>query len=117
MGAEITLNIKDSTKPEVKIVDFQGELDESNLESSKQILEPLLKDNAIKGIVLNFHSLEFINSKGIGFLVSVHTHLTKDGRKLAIVDASEPVMDVISLVGLTSIIGYYNTVDEAVAAL
>ena len=117
MPSEFSVDITDSTSPAIKVVSLKGELDESVLDSLKTQLDPLLDDASVLTIILNFKDLEFINSKGIGFLVSVHTHLSKDARKMVMVAASEAVMDVISLVGLTSIIPYFATLDEAVATL
>ena len=117
MAAEFSVDVTDSANPAAKVLVFKGEFDESVLESLKAQLDPLLNDANIQALVLNFHDLEFINSKGIGFLVSMHTHLTKDGRKMLMADAQQAVMDVVSLVGLTTIIPYFATVDDAVASL
>lgn len=97
----------------VSVLDLKGELDEIGVQALTEQVDPLLSDNAIKKLVLNLHELEFINSKGIGYLVSIHTHLAKDARSLVLVDANEPVMDVISLVGLTTIISYHPDLETA----
>ena len=117
MPSDFSAEVQDSSNPEAKIIVLKGEFDESVLEGLKTQIDPLLTDVNIKTLLFNFHDLEFINSKGIGFLVSIHTHLAKDGRKMVIADAQEAVMDVVSLVGLTSIIPYYATLDEAIASL
>ncbi len=117
MPSEFSVEITDSPNPSAKVVSLKGELDESVLDGLKTQLDPLLNDANMVTMVLNFQDLEFINSKGIGFLVSIHTHLSKDARKMIMVAASEAVMDVISLVGLTSIIPYFATMDEATATL
>ena len=117
MPSEFSVEITDSTNPSAKVVSLKGELDESVLDSLKTQLDPILDDSNILTMILNFQDLEFINSKGIGYLVSIHTHLSKDARKMIMVAASEAVMDVISLVGLTSIIPYFATMEEATASL
>jgi len=113
MTSDFSVDISDSSDPTAKIAFLHGELDESKLEDLSKALDPIQNDAKAKALILNLHNLEFINSKGIGFIVSAHTHFAKDKRKLILVDAQEAVMDVVTLVGLTSIIPYFNTVDEA----
>lgn len=116
--SELTINITDAAdKAGVKVVAIIGEMDEASLDPLKAQLDPLLEDMNVKTILFNLSNLEFINSKGIGYLVSVHTHLSKDQRVLILAGANETVMDVISLVGLTTIIKYFGTVEEAMSSL
>lgn len=101
---------------ELCVLDLAGELDELGVQSLTEAVNPLLSNTSLKKLVLNLHDLKFINSKGIGYLVSVHTHMAKDSRSLVLVDANEPVMDVISLVGLTTIIAYFKDLESFFAS-
>ena len=111
--AEFAVEITDGKSANVKVVHLTGELDEVTVETLKGSIDPLLADTSVNQLIFDFANLEFINSKGIGYLVSVHTHLTKDGRTMMLAGASESVMDVLSLVGLTNIIPYHATLEEA----
>ncbi len=113
MPSDFSFEFGDSLKPSVKICSLKGELDESVLDSLRNELVTVMSDMEIKYLVLNLHDLDFINSKGIGFIVWVHSHLAKDVRHLILADAKEAVMDVMNLVGLTTIIPYYVTSEEA----
>lgn len=115
MAAEFSVSISDGNKPGVKVVHLTGELDEVSVEQVKRDIDPHLNDTSVVQVIFDFTNLEFINSKGIGYLVSVHTHLAKDGRTMAIAGAVEAVMDVLSLVGLTNIIPYHKTLEEALS--
>ncbi len=117
MASELTVNISDGSNVASKVVALVGEMDESTIETVKAQLDPVLNDTNIKAVIFDLRQLEFINSKGIGYLVSVHTHLSKDKRELILCGANEAVMDVISLVGLTTIIKYFNALDEALSSL
>ena len=117
MASELSVGISDGPNTASKVVALVGEMDETSIETIKPQLDPLLDDANVKSVVFDLRQLEFINSKGIGYLVSVHTHLSKDQRELILTGASETVMDVISLVGLTTIIKYFNTLDEALGSL
>jgi len=113
MSSDFSVVITDGLSAQTKVASLQGELDEVSIEKLRTYIDPLLDDTNITKLIFDFADLEFINSKGIGYLVSVHSHLAKDGRGLIIAGAVEPVMDVISLVGLTTIIPYFNTLADA----
>ncbi|MBN2096006.1 STAS domain-containing protein [Candidatus Peregrinibacteria bacterium] len=117
MASELSVTISDGPNAASKVVALAGEMDESNIESVRSQLVSFLNDMSITHLIFDLGQLEFINSKGIGYLVSVHTHLSKDKRVLILTAAQEAVMDVISLVGLTTIIKYFNTLDEALQNL
>jgi len=113
MSQDFSAEIADANKEGTKVVHLSGELDETSIEGLREKLDPLLNDRAVTQLILDLTNLEFINSKGIGYIVSIHTHLAKDSRVMKIAGANEAVMDVISLVGLTTIIPYFNTLEEA----
>ena len=109
----LSVSVAEGPNAITKIITLSGEMDESSLEGAKPQIDNLLTDSATKKFILDLRPLEFINSKGIGYLVFMHTHLSKDQRELILTGANEAVMDVISLVGLTTIIRYFETVEEA----
>jgi len=116
MSQDFSAEITDTNKPEAKIVHLKGELDETSIENLKAQLDKHLDDKVVLELIFDLTNLEFINSKGIGYIVSIHTHLAKDGRTIKLVGANNAVMDVITLVGLTTIIPYFATLDEAMNA-
>jgi stage II sporulation protein AA (anti-sigma F factor antagonist) len=115
MSHDFSVEIKEAGKPDAKVVVLNGELDEMSIDDLKAELDPHLNDKGLNELIFDLTNLEFINSKGIGYIVSVHTHLTKNKRAMKLAAASEAVMDVISLVGLTTIIPYFKTLEEAQA--
>lgn len=90
-----------------------GELDETHLDWLNQSVDPVLNNPQVKKLILDCTQLEFINSKIVGFLVGLHTHLSKEARRLVIAAPNQAVMDVIQLVGLTAIIPVVTSVEEA----
>jgi stage II sporulation protein AA (anti-sigma F factor antagonist) len=115
MPSQLNIEIRISQKPGFSVIAFEGELDETVLEMTRTKIDPILNDAAIKAVVFDLTNLKFINSKGIGYLVAVHSHLAKAQKKLILAAANENVMDVMSLVGLTTIIPYFPAVEQAVA--
>ncbi|MFH1012828.1 MAG: STAS domain-containing protein [Candidatus Peregrinibacteria bacterium] len=111
--SKLSIRVIDSPQASVKVVALSGEMEESGIETLRPQLDPLLNEANVKKLVFDLQDLEFINSKGIGYLVAVHTHLAKGGRQLIMAGARESIMDVVNLVGLTTIIPYFETVEEA----
>lgn len=115
MPSEFSVQISDENDTHTKVIHLNGELDEMSIENLKNQIDPFLNDKNVQRMIFDFTQLDFINSKGIGYMVATHTHMTKNARAIAIFGATEPVMDVISLVGLTNIIPYYATLEEALS--
>lgn len=111
--ANLTVSFFDGPRSDIKGAALAGEMDEISVESLKDQIALVLNDIHVQTLIFDLAQLEFINSKGIGYLVSVHTHLSKDHRELVLAGATENVMDVISLVGLTTIIKHFETAQEA----
>jgi anti-anti-sigma factor len=114
--SDIVVKIYETQNPAVRVVGISGEMDEPSLQDIKLNIDPVLNDPNVKFVIFDFKDLAYINSKGIGYLVAVHTHLSKNQRKLILASAQEAVMDVMSLVGLTSIIPHHEKLEEALAA-
>jgi len=100
--------------PHVRVAIFTGQVDESNLEQVKVKLDPLLLEDSVTYIILNFSQLTFINSKVIGYLTGLYSRLAESKKKLLFVECNESILDILTLVGLTRIIPNYPTLEEAV---
>lgn len=109
---KITFESK-STRPDIKIIRLEGEIDESNLGQLQEKVDPLVDDEGVKTVVFNFSKLEFINSKVIGYLASLYSRLAEKGKKLVFAESSDNIKDILSLVGLTTIVDYYESMEEA----
>ena len=96
-----------------RVIKFNGIMDEETSSEARAKIEPMIADKNFKNLVFDLAGLSYINSKGIGFLVAMQAHLSKDDQKLAVVNPNEAVSDVMSLVGINQIIGMYNSLDEA----
>ena len=102
----------------VKIVKFEGQLDSSNVEDAKKLMDEVIDKNPAKlFLVFDFEKLAYLNSRAIGCLVECYETIAKGGGKIIIVRPTENVEDVITVVGIIKVIPMYKTVEEAVAAL
>ncbi|MBI2453715.1 STAS domain-containing protein [Candidatus Peregrinibacteria bacterium] len=99
------------------IVEFHGELDKSNLAQTEKDMSSMLETFSRQALIFDLSDLHYVNSEGIGFIVSIHVKLSKLGKQLALCGLRDNVSDVLEAVGMDRLIPTYRTVDEAVAAL
>lgn len=118
--ANITIEDIPVSTPDVaaKLVKFQGQLDESNVDEKAKIIYDLLEKNPQNLYLLfDFEELEYMNSKSIGYLTDWYGKVTEGGGKIAIAKTRSNILDILQVVGLTQLINCYATLDEAKLAL
>jgi len=118
MATEINITITPIKEyPHIKVIKLNGEIDESNLINLQKQIEPLYEDDSSKILIFNLQDLIYINSKVIGYFASYYTKLSQTDKKMVFAEANPNIMDILSLVGLTNIIEYFETESEAINAL
>lgn len=101
-----------------KLVKFQGQLDESNVDEKAKTIYQLIEQfpqNLL--ILMDFEALEYMNSKSIGYLTDWYGKVSQGGGQIVIAKAKTNILDILQVVGLTQLINCYPTLDEAKFAL
>jgi anti-sigma B factor antagonist len=97
------------------IVDIEGELtafaEDVLMEAYRQASE-----NGVRGIILNFEDLEYMNSSGIGLLVTLLIRVNREKQKLLTYGLSEHYRRIFQITRLDDAISIYDTEEEAVRA-
>lgn len=99
-------------KENICIVHLKGEIDVSYLPDFENVVKPLLDNAYYQAFILDCENLLFIDSKIVGYIAYLYTTLSKTSRKLFIADTNETINDILTLVGLKSVIPYYDSVEE-----
>ena len=113
MSANLKHTIEESSQEDVQIVHLSGEIDESNQEALESIMEGLLSDANTKNIVFNIENLDYINSGVIGVFAGWYGTFTENDKMFVFAQANDNIFDIIDLVGLTSIVDHFPTIEEA----
>ncbi len=118
MPTEVTIEITPVPENDaLKLIKLVGEIDESNLNNLQEKIDPLGEaEEKTKVLIFNLKDLTYINSKVIGYLASYYSKIAKKGKKMIFTEANPNIMDILSLVGLTNIIEYFETDAEAINA-
>lgn len=108
------LTIED-TDVGIPVVHVRGELDAYSVPHFRGALISLAQEGH-HFVVLHLGELEFIDSMGLGGMVSVYTRLKKIGGSLYLAEPSEQLDKVLRITGLNSLFPLFSSCSEAVAA-
>lgn len=98
----------------VSIIDIQGEVTGT---AEDLLMEAYNQAEAVQTLILNFSQLDYMNSSGIGLLVTLLIRANRQGQHLVAVSLSDHYRHIFDLTGLNQAIIIYATEAEALAAL
>lgn len=107
------LNITERRARGVTILDLEGNL---IMGGGSAYLRDTVRRLIVEGkqkILLNFAEVKYVDSSGIGELVSASVALRRDGGQLKLMNVSEKVEEVMSLSSVLSIFEVYGDESEA----
>lgn len=108
------MNIKKRTHNHTNIYDFEGRIDFHPYDLlDKSIFRDALESET-RAVLLNFKNLKYISSLGIKFIYDIKVQLQAKGIAFSIVEASEPVIQVLKLLGLYESFSTYKTEATAI---
>ena len=110
------LEIKLRRAGTIYVIDITGEMDLYNAFKLKDIVQKMI-GRQIKEYVINLENVEYLDSSGIGALLSVHSELKKRGMALVIANVKGSVKRVIELTKLNGYLPIAADVNEAVSRI
>jgi len=96
------------------IIAVEGNIALDNVNEMKKFITPQMEDNNIKGIVVNFNKVDFIDSSGIGLIVSIFKTLQKRKANFALSQMSIKNREIFSMTKLDRILFICESDDEAI---
>ncbi|MBL8020669.1 MAG: STAS domain-containing protein [Leptospirales bacterium] len=97
------------------IVRLAGEIDLYNAPDLRQLLSEQIRKGNTR-IVLDMNRISYVDSSGLGVLISATTEATKRGGGLKLVSLSQNVRAVIDLVRLNAMFPVYSSENDAMSA-
>lgn len=98
----------------LSIIDIQGEVTGA---AEDLLMEAYSQAGVVQTLILNFSQLEYMNSSGIGLLVTLLIRANRQGQRLVAVSLSDHYRHIFDLTGLNQAIVIYATEDEALTAI
>lgn len=112
--AQVTMNVR-KVRDGAAVIDIQGELtgfaEGVLMEAYEQA-----SDGRVRAIILNFEGLEYMNSSGIGLLVTLLIRVNREKQRLLTYGLTEHYRHIFELTRLDDAIAIHDTEQEALEA-
>jgi anti-sigma B factor antagonist len=107
------LNITERQAGDVTVLDMSGKITigEGSV-ALRTVIRRLLEEEK-KKILLNLAGVGYIDSSGIGELVSSFTNIDKAGGQLKLLSLTEKLRDLLAITKLLTVFDVYETESEA----
>ncbi len=112
--SKVVMNVR-KVSPTASIIDIQGEVsafaEDTLMEASAEASTP-----TTRAIILNFSELEYMNSSGIGLLVTLLIRVNRQKQHLMAFGLSDHYRRIFELTRLNEAIGIYDSEADVLAA-
>ena len=98
----------------VTVLDLSGKMtlgEDGNLLKDK--LQSLLHQNK-KNILFNLANVSYVDSAGLGAIVSAYTTVTREGGSLKLANVTKKLQDLLSITKLLTVFETFDSEDEAI---
>ncbi len=111
--AKVSMDVRRMGK--ASIIDIQGDVT-AFAEDVLMSAYTEASEGGVRVIILNFSGMDYMNSSGVGLLVTLLIRVNRQKQKLLIYGLSEHYRHIFELTRLDEAIGIYATEAEALAA-
>ncbi len=105
---------KHAKKGNIRVLNLWGSLTVSTVESLKKKVRETTQDNDDE-IVLNFESVEHVDSSGLGAIISCYVTLHRMKKKLSLVNLSDKIKMIFFYTHLSKVLDIYDSLEEITA--
>jgi anti-anti-sigma factor len=111
---ETLIEVNKKVQDWIIIFEFNWELDETNADKTfKKIYDDIEEFKSDTKVIFSLKWLKYLNSKSIWYIADIFSNIEDIEWKMYITDCSEWVKDILELVGITTIIETFDTMEEA----
>ncbi|MBQ8555037.1 MAG: anti-sigma F factor antagonist [Clostridia bacterium] len=98
------------------IVRLAGELDHYCAQSVRRELDALIADPAVRMLILDFSTLQFMDSSGIGVILGRYRQLRDRGGQMGVIHMNKHIARIFHMSGMDRIIRQLDKGQEAAHA-
>ena len=113
--AQVTMDVR-KVNDKVSVIDVKGELN-AFAEGVLMQAYDQASGGKVRAIVLNFEGLEYMNSSGIGLLVTLLIRVNREKQRLLTYGLSEHYRNIFQITRLDDAINIYDSEEAAVQAV
>ena len=108
------LNIKERQAGDVTVLDLEGKITIGEGSVALRNAIRRLIDEGKKKILLNLARVSYVDSSGIGELVSSFTTINREGGQLKLLNLTQKIQDLLAI---TKLLTVFDTYDDESSAL
>ena len=108
------LNISERQVGDVTVLDMDGKITIGEGSVALRTAIRRLLEEGKKKILLNLAKVGYIDSSGIGELVSSYTSTDKDGGRLKLLNLTQKIQDLLAITKLLTVFDVYESESDAV---
>jgi len=110
------MNIKEKIEGDIAVLHIRGNLmGGEETVTIKEHIKDLIRDG-IKKVVMDLSKVKWMNSSGLGVLMSAMTSLRNAGGNLKLANVTDKVQSILMITQLIKIFETYGSVERAVAS-
>lgn len=115
MTDDTRVDVRSTGSAEASLLRIEGEITSG---SEKPLMEAFTRavDGGARTVILDFGGLDYMNSGGIGLLVTLLVRAQRGGRRLMAIGLNDHYRQIFSLTRLDEAIGIHDTEVAALAA-
>jgi len=111
------VKIKEEIKDGIKVIRLSGKvISGPDLMDLKTVFQTSI-NNDLGNVLLDLGHVAWMDSSGLGVLVSGHTSLAREGGRMAILNATKKINELFIITKLITIFETFTSEDEALASL
>ncbi len=110
------LNISERQAGDVTILDMGGKVTIGESSVALRTTVRRLLGEGKKSILLNLGNVSYIDSSGIGELVSSYTSVNKEGGKLKLLNLTQKIQDLLAITKLLTVFDTFDDEGKAVSS-
>lgn len=108
------MQIKEKMDNNVAVITLKGDLlGEPDTTTLRDKIHSLVNDD-VKSVVIDLGGVSYMNSSGLGALISAHTTMRNGGGELRLARVEGKVQNLFVMTQLVKVFDTYETVDRAV---
>lgn len=109
MNKEMKLGIANNAL----VVKFIGDVDNLVSESYKSKLETIINENKYKKVIMDFSSVTFIDSSGLGLILGRYNQLKRFNGNLYMTGVSKQAEKIFNIAGIWTIMEKFDSLEQA----
>ncbi len=108
------MNIKEENIGDITVIYAEGNITDDWGSQAQSLLLPMIEDPQSSGIILDFTDVEYVDSSGLGIIVSIYKTLIKHSKKFVLSNINKSVEELLTLTRLNETIQIEKDVDASI---